>query len=91
MNYNKSLSVDDRNFIEPFLKNKTNTDGNKTTIVVPTETIMFPTELLNEKLSLLEKIKSHCFRIDPGAFGWCATCKVSKRDLLNAIQSLNIY
>ena len=81
MNYNKSLSIDDRNFIEPFLENKTSTEGNKTTIVVPTETIMFPTELMNEKLAVLEQIKTHCFRIDPGKFGWCATCKVSTQHM----------
>ena len=70
MSGDKNIDKKDEDFIKPFMK-----DGK---INVPIETMMFPHDLLKEKLELLEQNKTLCFKIDPGIAGWCATCKVNE-------------
>ena len=58
----------DLKYIEQFLINGT--------IKEPTESMMIPTDSLKEINDLIKQNRTHCFKIEPGLAGWCATCRV---------------
>jgi len=45
----------------------------------PTESILLPTYYLKKSNDLIRRKKTHCFRIDPGVAGWCATCRADAK------------
>ena len=68
---NETLDESDTKFIKQFLMNGT--------VVEPTESMLLPTDSLKKLNDLIRKnthFHSHCFGINPGVAGWCATCRV---------------
>ena len=71
MNTTEKLDKIDLKYIEQFLINGT--------IKEPTESMMIPTDSLAELTDLIKQNRTHCFKIEPGLAGWCATCRVRPR------------
>ena len=58
----------DEEFVKNFLLNGT--------IHVPPESVLFPSESLEELTAKIKANKTYCFDTRPGPYGWCATCNV---------------
>ena len=83
MGSNETIRERDKKFIEQFLKNGT--------VMEPTESMLLPTDSIKELNDLIRQNNTHCFGIDPGVAGWCATCKVRPETVSRVTSRAALY
>ena len=80
----RTLDESDKIFIENFLKNGT--------VMKPTESKLLPTDSIKEFNDLIRhNNNTHCFGIDPGVAGWCATCRVRPETVSRVTSRAALY
>ena len=83
MGSNETIRERDKKFMEQFLKNGT--------VMEPTESMLLPTDSIKELNDLIRQNNTHCFGIDPGVAGWCATCRVRPETVSRVTSRAALY
>ena len=53
--------------------------------------MLLPTDSIKELNDLIRHNNTHCFGIDPGVAGWCATCRVRPETVSRVTSRAALY